>query len=182
MKPIRLLLALGLTLTLVGCGENDSDNHRDRPGAADERTKTTHPTEETKTPEVVVESEPPETSMDYDQAIDHLHAIVAPSEELITQFGAARDAQDAALIRSLTGPLADSLRTLQRDLENAAWPPETQEAVDAFILGLEDEISWYAYISISATDEETWDALDQPWSNAGVDASNELWGLLDAGL
>lgn len=186
MKAKRLLIALALALTLTACSADESDSHPDGPGKVDDRSKTSQPTEENPPPEDVeppADAEPPEAAaMSYDEAYDYLETLIQPSEALLGQFDAADGAEDWASLRSLGAQLADSLRTLQRGLEAGSWPPETQAVVDRFVVGLEDEISWYSYVSISATDQETSDALDQPWNDAAVDASSVLWDMLDAGL
>lgn len=120
--------------------------------------------------------------MGYDKAYDYLYAAVEPSDQLVDEWNATTDAEDWAEVRSVSGRLANSLRELQTTVLAADWPADARDAAFAFATALEQEIDWYSFVSIAADDGATMAALDQPWTDDAITASDELWSILEAGL
>lgn len=121
-------------------------------------------------------------AMTYGEAYDLLYEAITPSDLLIDEWNVAAEAEDWAVVRTTSGRLADCLQTLQVKVLAAAWPADAQAAAQAFALALDQEIGWYSYVSIATGDDATVDALGQPWTDAAVTASDELWTILEAGL
>jgi|GEM_PF-6476577 len=194
MGHLRVLVALGALLTLPGCAPAADAAAGPAPRAEEVATpERAGAASDTAAADAVATTGPgaadgalpasaAEALLTYGEAYDLLYAAIEPSDELIEQWNAAYQAEDWALVRETSGRLADCLQTLQIRVLAAAWPADAQGAAQDFALALDEEIGWYSYVSIATDDEATVAALAQPWTDAAVTASDELWAILEAGL
>lgn len=191
MRVERLTLALGLgvVLVLAGCAGADADNG---PTPRAEEVPSPEPTPaRSEAPADVVAlaaadgrsaSAARATATGYAAAYELLYTAMEPSDALIDQWNAASEAEDWALVRATSGRLADALQALQTTVLAADWPTDAQGPAQDFAMALDQEIGWYSLVSVARDDGETVEAVQQPWTDAAVTASDELWTVLEDGL
>lgn len=190
MRVARLTLALGVgaVLALAGCSVGDDPGSGPTPRAEQVPTPEAAPEAPDAAPGVAAlaaaDAGPAENAptTGYGEAYDLLYTAMEPSDALIDQWNAASDDQDWALVRATSGRLADSLQALQTTVLAADWPADAQAPAQDFAMALDREIGWYSYVAIARDEDEIIEAVQQPWTDVAVTASDELWTVLEDGL
>ena len=166
---MSLLSAAILTLVLTACGGQSTPTDSPEP-AASTTTVAASPTV-TPTPETLTVA----------QAAKRYQQIVKPINDVGSgAYGNAADTYDAnpngvtrAALAKAAGQYAAALRAASDQLRSTAWPVNAQDAIDALIKGLAQDVGAANQLSRATTDDQV-DQAVALFDNDGVVQAVEL--------